>query len=66
MSTTNTQEPSLPKKPRTIELSVALPWFIVAVMTFALAGIITGWTLRSENVSQIEQAVAAASLEQRQ
>ncbi|MWV58218.1 hypothetical protein [Rathayibacter sp. VKM Ac-2754] len=65
MSTTNTQEPSLPKKPRTIALSVSLPWFIVAIMTFALAGIITGWTLRSHNVSQIEQAVAAGSLEQR-
>ncbi|BAS17603.1 hypothetical protein AHiyo8_59060 [Arthrobacter sp. Hiyo8] len=38
------------KAPKTIPLREALPWFIVAIMTFAIAGIVSGWFIRS-NVS---------------
>lgn len=38
------------KAPKTILFREALPWFIVAIMTFAIVGLISGWQLRS-NVS---------------
>ncbi|WP_127886365.1 hypothetical protein [Rathayibacter festucae] len=68
MSTTHTNAPTpaMPKQPRTVALGVALPWLLVAIMTFAVAGVITGWTLRSENMAQVNEAVASASLQQRQ
>lgn len=68
MSTTHEDKFVPSKEPNWFKRTIAspiLPWFIVAIMAFSLAGIITGWTLRSVNVSQIDAAVAAASKEAR-
>ncbi|MET4003878.1 hypothetical protein ABIB48_002616 [Arthrobacter sp. UYCu511] len=56
--TTRTQEI---KEPKTIAVREAVPWLIVAIMAFAIAGLITGWTLRSEVAVSQQSAVAVAS-----
>ncbi|NQX14253.1 hypothetical protein HQQ80_21710 [Microbacteriaceae bacterium VKM Ac-2855] len=41
--------------------SRTLPWFLFAIVTTAIVFTIFGWFLRSENMAQIQSAVAAAS-----
>jgi len=56
---TPTQE--VTKAPKTVPLREALPWFIVAIMIFAIAGIISGWFFRSQVTASNQAAIAAVS-----
>ncbi|PPH20474.1 hypothetical protein C5C99_08960 [Rathayibacter sp. AY1C4] len=70
MSNTQHEDKFIPSKQRNafqrILASRVLPWFLVTIFATGVAGIITGWFLRSENMAQVNQPVASASLEQRQ
>ena len=46
--------PSLHKAKKTVQLSVVLPWIIVAVMVSALAGYIGGWVSHSSAMSSVK------------
>ncbi|NQD42379.1 hypothetical protein [Glutamicibacter halophytocola] len=46
------------KEPKMVMLREVVPWFIVAIMAFAVAGTITGWFLRSD-VAKIDQTYVA-------
>lgn len=59
--TTRTQEV---KAPMTIAVREAIAWLFVAILAFAVAGVITGWLLRSNVAVEQQTAVAMASKEQ--
>jgi hypothetical protein len=42
-----------------------VPWFIVTIMTFAVAGTIAGWFIHSNVAISNQAAIAAASKESR-
>ncbi|MFJ6416500.1 hypothetical protein [Paeniglutamicibacter sp. NPDC091659] len=61
-ATSNKQAPlQVTKDPKMIAVREALPWLLVAIMTFAIAGIITGWFMRSYAVTEQQTAIALAS-----
>lgn len=62
--TTRTQEPT--KQPLKVQVSVALPWTLIIIAAVALATFITGWNLRSEQItmSDVQWSVAQQLKEQ--
>lgn len=70
MSTTQHEDKFIPSKQpnwfKRILASRVLPWFLVTIFATGVAGVITGWTLRSHNMAQVNHAVASAFIEQRQ
>ncbi|SIS11893.1 hypothetical protein [Williamsia sterculiae] len=57
-----TLSPTAPNQPRTIAVSVIIPWLIVTVMTAAVAGLIAGWFFHANvTVTNAEVLTAAAS-----
>lgn len=53
-----TNTPTQPKQPKKVQVSVALPWTIIVIVAFTLAGICTGWVLRSDDNGRIEQSAS--------
>ncbi|MDQ0825396.1 hypothetical protein QFZ60_001569 [Arthrobacter sp. B2I5] len=49
------------KAPKTLMVREVVPWFIVAIMTFAVAGTITGWFIHSNVAISNQASIAAAS-----
>lgn len=49
------------KAPMTIAVREATAWLLVAILAFAVAGVITGWFLRSNVAVEQQTAVAMAS-----
>lgn len=53
------------KQPKTIAVREVVPWLIVIFMTAAIAGVITGWFVRSTVVAETQHQVALVSKEQK-
>lgn len=49
---------SVTKAPKTIQLKVVAPWFIVAVMTAGVVGLIGGWFIHADAMSQAGETVS--------
>lgn len=47
------------KKSKVIELKLLIPYSIIAVLAFSLAGLVTGWNLREDMNSKV---ISEASL----
>lgn len=59
-ATSKTQAPlEVAKSPATVGVREIVPWMIIAVMIFAFAGVVTGWTLRSGNIAEVQAAATA-------
>lgn len=52
------------KPPKTIAISVLVPWVLVIILITAFAGLVAGWNWRSVAVNEIEHKVALSSKEQ--
>lgn len=64
MKKTTTKQNKQDVKPKTVALREVVPWFLVAIMTFAVAGVVAGWTFRSHTIAETTNAVALTSKEQ--
>lgn len=49
------------KAPKSITVRELIPWVIVVVMVFSIAGLVSGWFIRSNVAADKEQAVAAVA-----
>lgn len=47
-----------PKQKRQVEVKTLVPWLIILVIVVGFIGVVTGWTLRSDQLSQIKAEVA--------
>jgi hypothetical protein len=47
------------KQPKSVEVKLLVPYAIIVVMAVAFAGLVTGWTLRSNQVTEVKSQVTA-------
>lgn len=57
----NTAPVQVTKEPMMISVREFVPWMIVAILLFAVAGIIAGWFIHVHAVNDAHEAVAIAS-----
>lgn len=53
------------KQPKTIAVREVVPWLIVIFMMASVAGVITGWFIRSNVAAETQHQVALVSKEVR-
>lgn len=46
------------KTAKTVEIKLLVPWAIITIMLIAVAGLITGWTLRSNDYGRVKAEAA--------
>lgn len=63
MSKSTTKQQSI-KQPKTVPISVILPWILLAMFFMGFAGLVTGWNWRSTAYNEIKSDVALSSKEQ--
>jgi hypothetical protein len=61
MNKTNNTElrPQELSKAKTVQVKLLIPYAIITIMLVSTAGLITGWTLRSEMNAKVDAEVAA-------
>lgn len=52
-------EKTTTKTPKTVQVKLLVPYAIILVMIVALAGLVTGWTLRSDYYSDVKAEVSS-------
>lgn len=45
---------TLRKEPRTVEVKLLVPYAIIAVMAVAIAGLVTGWMLKTNDMNRVQ------------